>query len=71
MDNIIEFVTNNQQTFIDIAIFGFNCLTGTVFGASVITAITKTKDSKWYKAIELAAILTKKAKEEIKTSKKK
>lgn len=70
MENVLEFLTNNQEMIKDVLVFGFNCVTGTVFSASVITAVTKTKNSTAYKIIELVALVTKKAKEEIKEGNK-
>ena len=66
METIIEVVTTNQDTIKDILVFVFNCVTGTVFGASLLTAVTKTKSSNVYKLLELAAIVTKNVKEEVK-----
>lgn len=60
---LVNIILDNKDMLADLGIFAFNCLTGTVFGASVITAITKTQNKSWYKVIEALAIVVKHAKD--------
>jgi len=58
MDKVIELINGNQEILATIV--GFLLLH---FGASIATATTKTKDTKFYKLLEALALVVKKAKD--------
>lgn len=58
MDFIINFINSNQT--ICVAVVGFLLAH---FGASIHTATTKTKNTKFYKLIETIALVVKQAKD--------
>ncbi len=63
MEPITDFLMDNSDTIVEYSKIAWGFISTTVVGASIITAFTKTKDSKWYKLVEVLALLVKKAKE--------
>lgn len=58
-----EFLTNNTDTIVTILDYAWDVIRNTVIGASIITAFTKTRDSKFYKLFEVCALVFNKAKD--------
>ncbi len=61
MEYITNLITNNME--IVVSIVGFLILH---FSASILTAITKTKNTKFYKLVEVLALVVKEAKQKAK-----
>lgn len=57
MEQVTELINNNFSIIVAIVAFLLSH-----FGASITVALTKTKNTKWYKLLELLALVVKEAK---------
>ena len=64
IQEITQLIIDNQDTIIDVLKTIWQFVVNTAFGASIIVAITKTRDNKFYKLIEAVALTIWRAKHE-------